>query len=56
MRVNFKVYPKKIHVYKKTHEWVYVWSTNAYRTCRDAIESAKTLYPNDVFKANFAKD
>jgi hypothetical protein len=57
MKPNFKVYPRKIHVYfkKPTGLW-YAWSTNAYRTCREAIAAAKLESPQWEFKANFAKE
>lgn len=65
MKTDFKVYKRKIHVYR-AHEtldlgrasifpWVYAWSTNAHKTCRDAIAAAKALHPDKQFKANFAK-
>lgn len=64
-RVNFKVYPRKIHVYCEAslaarsttgYRWGYAWSTNAYKTCREAVQAAKLLHPEHEFKANFAKD
>lgn len=60
MQTDFKVYPRKIHVFRKGNAidprpWVYVWSTNAYRTCREAVAAAQALYPGETFKANFAK-
>jgi len=57
MGTDFKVYKRKIHVYlKKPKGLYYVWSTNAYRTCRDAVKAAKEKYPQRDFKACFAKD
>lgn len=63
MRTDFKVYKRKIHVYAKgaprsaPHlKQFYAWSTNAYKTCKDAVLAAKALYPNQEFTANFAKD
>ena len=62
------VYKRKIHVYREaktldeyTHKmdgrrWVYVWSTNAYRTCADAVSAASIKAPMEKFKASFAKD
>lgn len=48
---------KKIHVYQiRNGALAYAWSTNAYRTCREAIAGAKARYPHQEFKANFAKD
>ena len=62
MRIGFKVY-RKIHVYCKRASktephitQVYAWSTNAYRTCREAVDAAKALYPSQEFTASFAKD
>lgn len=62
MKTDFKVYPRKIHVYvagpiasAPGQLWGYAWSTNAYRTCREAIAAAKLKYPNMTFKASFAK-
>jgi hypothetical protein len=63
MKTDFKVYKRKIHVYCKGSpksapdlKRFYAWSTNSYKTCRDAITAAKSLYPNMEFVANFAKD
>jgi hypothetical protein len=63
MKTDFKVYPRKIHVYAKgaprtaPHlKRFYAWSTNAYRTCSAAIVAAKARRPDMDFVANFAKD
>ena len=66
MRTDFKTYKRKIHVWRKHNAldlgraedfpWVYVWSTNAYRTCRDAVSGARSKHPNVEFMARFAKD
>ena len=57
MKTDFKVYPRKIHVYyKRTGGLCYGWSTNAYKTCKEAIEGAKAIHPDFKFVANFAKD
>ena len=57
MRTDFKVYTRKIHVYFKRPDGLfYAWSTNAYRTCRDAVAAAKLERPQWEFKAHFAKD
>jgi hypothetical protein len=66
MKTDFKVYPRKIHVWVRQNSNVpdseykgglnYLWSTNAHKTCRDAVASAKALHPNFEFVANFAKD
>ena len=66
MKTDFKVYKRKIHVWVRqnsnvpdsehTSGLVYLWSSNAYRTCRDAIEGAKAKNPNFKYVANFAKD
>jgi len=57
MKTDFKVYPRKIHVYfKKPAGLWYAWSTNAYRTCKEAVEAAKAERPQWDFKASFAKD
>ena len=51
------VYKRKIHVYEMRKSGpVYSWSTNAARTCREAIARARALYPNRDFVAHFAKD
>lgn len=57
------VYKRKIHVYCKGTPktaphltWFYAWSTNAYRTCRDAVTAAQAKHPGETFKACFAKD
>jgi hypothetical protein len=57
MQTDFKVYKRKIHVYFKKRDGLwYAWSTNAYRTCRDAVAAAKQERPQWEFVANFAKD
>ena len=60
MKTDFKVYPRKIHVFAVIDGLVmhraYQWSTNAYKTCREAIAAAKALHPGREFVANFAKD
>ena len=56
MRTDFKVYKRKIHVYfKKSNGLYYAWSTNAYKTCREAVQAAKLERPQWDFVANFAK-
>jgi hypothetical protein len=63
--VGFKVYKRKIHVYREANEldrptypkderWVYCWSTNAYLTCKAAVAAANAEHPTVKFKANFA--
>lgn len=66
MRTDFKVYKRKIHVWVRqnsnipdsghTAGLVYLWSTNAYKTCREAIAAAKAYRPDFSYVANFAKD
>ena len=64
MKTDFKVYPRKINVFMRTALacdpsdmfYKYAWSTNAYRTCREAIAAARELHPSRTFKANFAKE
>lgn len=63
MKTDFKVYKRKIHVYCKgtpktaPHlKWFYAWSTNAHRTCRDAVAAAQALHPGETFKASFARN
>jgi len=57
MRTGFKVHKRKIHVYfKKPNGNHYAWSTNAYKTCREAIAAAKLERPQWEFTASFAKD
>lgn len=57
MKTDFKVYKKKIHVYYKREGGLcYAWSSNAYKTCKDAIQGAKAIHPDYQFKAYFAKD
>lgn len=56
-RTDFKVYKRKIHVYfKKPDGLYYAWSTNAYRTCHEAVQAAKQERPQWELKASFAKD
>lgn len=56
------VYARKIDIYKGRPggAWVYQCSTNAARTCRDAVARFKELHGiplgSDCVKANFAKD
>jgi hypothetical protein len=53
----FTVYKRKIHVWEKRGgSFVYCWSTNASKTCKEAKAKALALYPNKQFKASFAKD
>lgn len=64
MRTDFKVYKRKIHVWlvqnsnvpDSDHKraLVYMYSTNAYKTCKAAIAAAKAAHPAFEFKANFA--
>lgn len=66
MQTDFKVYPHKIHVYRAHNEldlgkasefpWTYVWSTNAHKTCREAVKAAQAMHPSFKFKAAFAKN
>ena len=57
MKTYFKVYKRKIYVYQlREGVPVYAWSTNAYKTCRDAVAGAVARYPSKQFKASFAKD
>lgn len=64
MKTDFKVYKRKIHVYRERNildgenapAWVYIWSSNAYQTCRDAVKGAEEKHPGVKFKASFAKD
>ena len=59
MKTDFKVYPRKIHVWYKndlTNGYRYAYSSNAYRTCKDAKNAALTMFPNSQVKASFAKD
>ena len=61
-----KVYKRQIHVFREWNSsdlgtkefcpWIYVWSTNAYKTCKDAVAAAKAQAPNVAFKAYFAKN
>lgn len=60
------VYKRKIHVWMRQNSNVpdsehkkhlmYMYSSNVYRTCREAIAAAKAKSPNFEFVANFAKD
>lgn len=57
MKTDFKVYKRKIHVYFKKRDGLwYAWSTNAFKTCRDAVADAKKHRPQWDFVASFAKD
>jgi hypothetical protein len=57
MRTDFKVYKRKIHVYfKKPDGLWYAWSTNAYKTCKEAVQAAKLERPQWDFVASFARD
>ena len=51
------VYKRKIHVYYKKPDGLwYAWSTNAARTCKEAVSKAKLERPQWDFVAFFAKD
>ena len=39
-----------------TRALAYMYSTNAYKTCKAAIEAAKAKNPAFSYVANFAKD
>jgi hypothetical protein len=61
MKTDFKVYPRKIHIYRGANGcWQYVCSTNASKTCRDAVSRYKeeNKIPQDanIVRAWFAKD
>lgn len=66
MKTDFKVYPRKIHVWIRmnsnvpgseyTRTLAYLYSTNAYKTCKAAIEAAKAKNPAFSYVAQFAKD
>jgi hypothetical protein len=66
MKTDFKVYKRKIHVWvlansnvpdsEYQNRYDYLWSTNAYKACREAIAAAKAYRPAFTYKANFAKD
>lgn len=60
------VYARKIHVWVRQNSNVpgsehkkgldYLWSTNACKTCREAVQAAKKWRPDFSFVASFAKD
>jgi hypothetical protein len=73
MKTAFKVHKRKIHVYREATaldqlngtdnmkrdgiRWVYAWSTNAYKTCREATAVAINGKNATMrFTSNFAKD
>jgi hypothetical protein len=57
---------RKIHVWVRQNSNVpnsehtkgldYLWSTNDYRTCSEAVAAAKDWRPEFSYVANFAKD
>ena len=53
----FKIYKKKIHVFCQDawnpKGFRYVWSTMAYKTCKEAIAAAKKQHPQANFKVSF---
>ena len=53
------VYARKIHVHYRNEltggQWRYCYSSNAYRTCRDAAQAARASFPNSEVKASFAR-
>lgn len=59
MKTDFKVYKRKIHVFYKneltSNEWRYAYSSNAYKTCREAKEAALPGFRNSEIKASFAR-
>ena len=72
MKTGFKVYKRKIHVYREANaldqacgadtlkrdstRWVYAWSTNAYKTCFEATLAAVADKSGVRFISFFAKD
>ena len=57
----FKVYKRKIHIYvKRADAWDYVCSTNAAKTCKDAVARFKDVHGiplgADTVRAWFAKN
>lgn len=62
-KIDFKVYPRKIHVWVRqnsnvphsahTTHLIYMYSSNAFRTCKAALIDAKLKYPDFSFVANF---
>jgi len=66
MKTDFKVYPRKINVWLVQNSNVpdsehkkgllYLYSTNAYPTCKAAIAAAKANRPAFDYRAWFAKN
>ena len=59
MRTDFKVYRRKIHLWRWDENekiWLYAWSSNAYKTCKDAVAGANRIISATKFSASFAKD
>lgn len=60
MKTDFKVYTRKIHIHYRNeltgNVWRYCYSTNAYKTCREAKQDAVFNFPNSDIAANFSKN
>ena len=61
MKTDFKTYKRKIIVrvridYPSISFWEYAWSTNAYKTCKEAVAAAKIKEPTFEFRASFSRD
>lgn len=59
MKTDFKVYKRKIDVFYKNEltsgVYRYAYSTNAYKTCKDARDAAIPSFPNSEVKTSFAQ-
>jgi hypothetical protein len=53
-----KVYKRAIELFWQSESnkgWKYLCTTNAFRTCREAVADAKATFPKFSIKGNFAK-
>ena len=56
--MTMKLYKRAIELFwqSKTNKgWKYMYTTNAFRTCREAIADTKAIWPDLSIKGNFAK-
>ena len=56
--MTFKVYKRAIELFWQSESnkgWKYLCTTNAFRTCREAVADAKVTFPQLSIKGNFVK-
>lgn len=56
--MTLKFYGRAIELFWQSSAnkgWKYLCTTNAFRTCREAVADAKVTFPQLSIKGNFAK-